>query len=397
MLLYSKKENSLINAGFSDCPNLKRSFYWFSNEFSKTLENSSDEFLGKDFKISLIGLNNVTDIFWKNTDFFVTQIKMTPYVPCFIRNSQESVKIFLDNSLGIRKQFSLAAITDLEAQILTSFNHFFFKKLKSHLISEKKIQKNFNSDTPIDLIHFIFNVSFNNEDSGIIIISLPSKIIKVPEILPFPEKPLNLNQFNELKTDVDIYAGSSRIFLKELKNLEEDDIVILDNSNIHAMRIKGRYEMDINVNPDPNMVININEEEDNQVNETNTPIQNQDIWDNIQVDIKAEFEKIKMPLGELRQISEGLIVDIAPIIRNQVALKVENKAVARGELVIIGDRFAVKLTEVIQEADEDEIEENMELEDEEENTDSSSETDGENEDLDDDDFDYSDFEIEDDV
>ena len=34
------------------------------------------------------------------------------------------------------------------------------------------------------------------------------------------------------------------------------------------------------------------------------------IWDNILVDISAEFEGVKISLGEIKQISEGLVVDI---------------------------------------------------------------------------------------
>lgn len=71
------------------------------------------------------------------------------------------------------------------------------------------------------------------------------------------------------------------------------------------------------------------------------------IWDNITVEIGAEFETAKITLGELKQISQGLVVDIGSIYENRVELKVENKIVAKGELVIINDRYGVKIDEVI--------------------------------------------------
>jgi len=73
------------------------------------------------------------------------------------------------------------------------------------------------------------------------------------------------------------------------------------------------------------------------------------MWDSIQVDIGAEFEKVKLTLGELKQISEGLIVDIGSIYDNKIDLKVENKIVASGELVIINDRYGVQIKEVFTE------------------------------------------------
>ena len=70
------------------------------------------------------------------------------------------------------------------------------------------------------------------------------------------------------------------------------------------------------------------------------------MWDTIQVEIGAEFEKVKMSLGELKQISEGLVVDIGSVYDNKIELKVENKIVADGELVIINDRYGVKINQV---------------------------------------------------
>lgn len=78
------------------------------------------------------------------------------------------------------------------------------------------------------------------------------------------------------------------------------------------------------------------------------------LWDSIQVDINAEFEKVKISLGELKQISEGLVVDIGSIYDNRIDLKVENKIVARGELVIINDRYGVRIDEVVKEEEKPE-------------------------------------------
>ena len=53
-----------------------------------------------------------------------------------------------------------------------------------------------------------------------------------------------------------------------------------------------------------------------------------------------------MTLGELKQISKGLVIDLGPIMNNEISLLVENKTVAKGELVIINDKYGVKVTEV---------------------------------------------------
>jgi flagellar motor switch protein FliN/FliY len=70
------------------------------------------------------------------------------------------------------------------------------------------------------------------------------------------------------------------------------------------------------------------------------------LWDNLIIDLKAEFEPVKMPLNQLKQISEGLIVEVGDLIHNRIRLHVDNKTLAHGELLIIGDKFAVKITDI---------------------------------------------------
>ena len=79
----------------------------------------------------------------------------------------------------------------------------------------------------------------------------------------------------------------------------------------------------------------------NEMNNTNT-----NLWDSIQVDMSAEFDKVKLTLGELKSIEEGLIVDLCSVYDNKISLKVGGKTVAAGELVIINDRFGVRIENV---------------------------------------------------
>ncbi|MCK7485725.1 MAG: FliM/FliN family flagellar motor switch protein [Bacillus subtilis] len=61
----------------------------------------------------------------------------------------------------------------------------------------------------------------------------------------------------------------------------------------------------------------------------------------------AEFKKIKMSLGELKQITEGLVIDIASIAQNEIVLHVDEEKIASGELIIVGDRYGVKITKSV--------------------------------------------------
>ena len=71
-----------------------------------------------------------------------------------------------------------------------------------------------------------------------------------------------------------------------------------------------------------------------------------DIWDDVQVDVCAKFPKVKMSLGELREMAEGVVMELDSVYGNEVVLEVENKNVAKGELVIVGYKYGVKITEI---------------------------------------------------
>ena len=111
---------------------------------------------------------------------------------------------------------------------------------------------------------------------------------------------------------------------------------------------------------------------------------NTNLWDSIQVDMSAEFDKVKITLGELKSIEEGLIVDLCSVYDNKISLKVGGKSVASGELVIINDRFGVRIEKVNDSSSEssNKPEKPAEVEAEEQAQNG-------------DDFDYSDFEVED--
>ena len=137
--------------------------------------------------------------------------------------------------------------------------------------------------------------------------------------------------------------------------------------------------------------------------------ENTNLWDSIEVEMNAQFDTVKITLGELKNIEEGLVVDLTSIYDNKVTLSVEDKPIARGELVIVNDRYGVKIEEVIapqqDKVDSQTIQQEGGFEDEfnnsfDENSPNPSEApapeqQGEQPAGEEDEFDYSDFELED--
>lgn len=379
-----------LNHATQGCVDLSCLYNGLSNQFVPVVNKCSFEFLNLNFTPYLLSVSKNRNLLWKGDEYFVTQVKVVKDITIFIRLSSDMVSIILDNMIGSSfKGNKLENITELEAKIITAYNNFLYTNIKLFLLEEKEIIKQKLKGK--DLCHLTFLVKFNETDEvGKIIISVPEELLqKVPNVEP-REDLLSFSTFLKCKTPVNIQVGKTRVKLDDVKHLEPDDIIILENSNLHKMTIKNGFKMDLKINPEPSLVYNLDDGGDEDMTTENNT-KNKNIWDDIQVEVGAEFQKVKISLGELRQISEGLVVDIGSVYENEITLSVEEKPIATGELVIIGDRYGVKLNAVYQDAKEEEIINHSESESEE--VEASAVEDSTEED---DDFDYSDFDIDDD-
>ncbi len=386
---------------------LNLTYSWFDENFVKILNETFSDFWGKQSEIKLVSISENTNLLTSNEEFFVTQIRLNKELSVFIRLSKQIVKILLENVLGTNnKNFNIEKITELEAKILTGFDNFLFKNF-SHLIKPKEeLPKNNTNYNECNLTFFL-KEGFNT--LGKIVIKIPVVAIN-PEKITQQEETFNITNFLNSTAEVNLCVGTTKLRLNDIKSLENDDIVLLENSNAAKMQLKyNDYSCEFRVTPNPAIMVDYDNFDDNGGKSMpNSDIYN--MWDTIQVEIGAEFEKVKLTLGELKQISEGLVVDIGSVYNNKIDLKVEDKIVASGELVIINDRYGVKINEIFTDEKQEEndfpephqeLEEDNSIEDldnfDEENNEvdedlEESEKDNDEE-FQEENFDYSDFDV----
>ena len=106
------------------------------------------------------------------------------------------------------------------------------------------------------------------------------------------------------------------------------------------------YEKEFRIAPNPAIIMSVDSDGGEEM-ASNMPPEN--LWDSIQVEMGAEFDKVKISLGELKNIEQGLVVDLASVYSNNITLKVEEKVIATGELVIVNDRYGVKINKIFAE------------------------------------------------
>lgn len=335
----SGMENTIDNSiktSFSS--ELYRQFGWFDDTFVPPVQEASDEFFDKGFEFKLVSISENMNVLTKSESFFVTKVQVGPRNDIFIRISQSAISVILDKILGkTNKRFDLSSISDLEAKIITSFNDYLYEKISGNINKENLTKY----PEEINISYFVRNMS--SDESARFVISIPKQMLN-PLTLAEPENPLNDRIFKDALSEVNLHVGSTMFSVNDIKHISVGDIVVFENSNSHEMTLVcDNILQKFNLNPNEELIIpydyNGGDEMDNSQNITN-------LWDSLQVEMSAEFDKIKISLGELKDIQEGLVVDISSVYNNKVSLKVGNKIIAKGELVIINDRYGVKISNV---------------------------------------------------
>ena len=332
---------------------LNKAFNWFYLNFNDRVTESFRQYWNLDVETTLVSLSLDANELFSGIEYFVTRMKITKEFYVTLRLSRSIISIVLDSVLGsVKNNFTLEKMTDIESKILTDFSINMYKNISIHFKNKTIIKLMDNSNTDYNLIFMIKNKV--NGKIGKIIISLPIESI-TPEYLESSSYPIDFDIYGKCNDYASFFIGEAKATLLDIKNLNIGDIIVLDSSDIEFMELKYKnYKKKFKLHPDQSIVIKENEDEMEEAEdydqeyieeegENMTDGFGENLWDGIQIDIKAEFEDIKVPLGLLRQITEGSVVELCDIYKNKVDLKVEDRLVASGELVIVNDRYGVKV------------------------------------------------------
>ncbi len=75
--------------------------------------------------------------------------------------------------------------------------------------------------------------------------------------------------------------------------------------------------------------------------------QNMEFLLDIPLEIKVELGRTKIQIGELLRLSQGSVVELEKLTNEPVDVFINQKLMAHGEVVIVNEKFAVRLTNVI--------------------------------------------------
>lgn len=74
---------------------------------------------------------------------------------------------------------------------------------------------------------------------------------------------------------------------------------------------------------------------------------NLDLLLDVPVSMTVELGSCLMPMREVLQLGVGSVVQLDKLASSPVDLLVNRKLIARGEVVVVEDRFGIKVTEIV--------------------------------------------------
>jgi flagellar motor switch protein FliN len=79
--------------------------------------------------------------------------------------------------------------------------------------------------------------------------------------------------------------------------------------------------------------------------------QDLDLIFDIPLELSVELGRTKMLIKDLLQLKEGSIIELKKLAGEPIEILVNDRLVARGEVVVINEKFGVRLTDIVNTAD----------------------------------------------
>lgn len=318
---------------------LSYQYDWYQKTFPPVVQEVFDDFFAEDFTFTLLGVCKNINTLADKDSYFVTKVKIDKQHDIFFRLSETAIGLVLDKVLGkASKKIDLNKLTELETKIITTFNDCMYRSVVKFL----KPAPPTLTRTNFDVIYLGFILTDGSTGkSGRFVITLPDVLVQPEEIQMSNSFPID--RFEKSTISASLEVGKTTFSLYEVKHLEVEDMVVFESSNTDKMKLKFRdYETDVLLKPNLSLVVPIDNDGGSEV-----PEKDINIWDSIEVEMVANFDAVDITLGELKKIQAGMVVDLTSIYQNRVTLTVEDKPIASGELVIVNDKYGVKITEVL--------------------------------------------------
>ena len=72
-----------------------------------------------------------------------------------------------------------------------------------------------------------------------------------------------------------------------------------------------------------------------------------DLLNDVELNVKVELGRCRMPVEEVLRLAEGSVVELDKLAGDPVDVLVNDRLVARGEVLVLNDTFCVRVNEIV--------------------------------------------------
>jgi flagellar motor switch protein FliN/FliY len=87
---------------------------------------------------------------------------------------------------------------------------------------------------------------------------------------------------------------------------------------------------------------------DADIQEKHVGIENLKVLENIDVELTVEVGRTEITIRDLLRLNEGSVVELDRLAGDPLDILVNNTKIARGEVVMIGERFGIRFGEIVE-------------------------------------------------
>ncbi len=149
---------------------------------------------------------------------------------------------------------------------------------------------------------------------------------------------------------LDILAGKQYLTAEEFGSLRPGDTVILDSCFLKERKVAVQSEIMrcYAILNDGDSTLTVSEEElvwKNMENDSMAETDAESI-DSLRLRVNFSLGTVTKTLEEIRQLTAGSVIDLGTGDLDSITVKINNQAVARGQLIQVGDHYGVQITDI---------------------------------------------------
>lgn len=265
-----------------------------------------------------------------------------------IRIDAKLTEFLLNKAFGdsfINQPFDIKKINELEINILQTF----LERLETRMKEFWEI----DSKHPylMDLIYLVWLVESDEGEIGRIAFGMPASFKPKKTTAKGDIKDaIDINKLANtgIKVPINLSVGSTRLSFNEIKSLEFEDLILFEDSDISKFRWHfGEITLVLPEEDHPIFLNDIENPEELAQEMIKTRHSEDDPLSTLPLELSAEFQKILIPLKQVLELKSGGVLPLGSVLDSELTLTAQGKPVAKGELVIIGNQFGMRITDLL--------------------------------------------------